>query len=1338
MKKTYLLLLLPIWPFWLIGQGFVTQYRSYTITDGSPHPSLNYLLQDQRGFIWVAGLNGIARYDGYEFKNYHPAGASDSLTPPRDFPILYESTQGQVWLGYTLSKDKLFRYDYQRDTFLGIGASQIDQSVRAIWQDQPTELWLGTGAKGLWQLDLTAPADTIPYRQFRHEPEDWQSLPTDYMASGMWRDDLNQLWILTESGLSCKPAGAEDFTTYTWSDTAVENEGLYFWPDTTRQCFWIGSFVGLVRFNWEDESYERYTLFSQKGEKEPLVVFSPVVDRNGKVWVSIGGYPDSFLWVFDPETDRFEQVFSEQSGARLPLPGANRLAVDRNGGIWSAGFSRGLQRVQDQRRNVFRLGLPPTEKAFDDEGIKAMVEDQEGTIWLATEEQGVWRWRPEEQLLEQIILPLADQPVLDLLLSEDSRQLWIYTHFFLLRMNTSTLSWEKIAPFSEQTSYSRYYRGVEWQGGWLGSCFGYGLYQVDREASGKVKRFLAEEDNTDPPWGSLPVRNIISVAVGKEEEELWFGTTYQGLYGWKEKEQKITEHLADTQIKEILPTPDGLLWLSTTKGLLCYDPEQGTTLTSPTWPRDRLKFIMGMIADEEGLLWVVDEKGIIAIASDSKKVIHEFSASTWLMEGEDWYEERTSCLRTRSGRLLFANSNGLFAMHPSTITYDTVPPQVSLDSWWVGKEKRALPAGHLLADRLAYQENDLTFKVAVLHYKLPEENRLFYRLKNFDTDWRKAVPGQLLEYPNLAPGEYELLVSGSNSDGFVGAEESLLRFQIVPAWYASTSAYVVYMLLLLLGAYAGFRLLWWRKSKEAEQRYWQEMDAAKSTLFTNISHEFRTPLTLILGDATALQEQLSGQAKSPLRRIMRSGQRLLWLVNQLLELARADSGFLRLELQQADIVIFLRQHLNAFHSLAAARQIELRFSTKTPTLMSDFDPERLQRVISNLLHNAIKFSEQGGEVSMSLSVKESAGTPALVCRITDQGPGIAAGEIPRIFDRFYRVNAQAGGSGIGLALTKELVLLMNGEIGVESTPDQGSTFQLTLPITQQAPVGQGNWETEHAFPVMTEMEEATPKSGKIHRTQVLVIEDNDDLRAFLQTCLSDYYQLTLARDGQEGLDLAFDQPFDLIVSDVMMPRLDGYTVCQSLKASLSTSHIPVILLTARVDKASRLEGIKRGADAYLGKPFDPSELRLVCQQLLRQRKRLRAYYLEMIRTGKLSDRILTPEEKAEMAFIVAAREAVVQHLEEEDFGVEQLAQALNISRSNLHRKLQQMLSLSSSRFIRSVRISEAQELFKDASLSISQVAYAVGFKDPDYFSKVFKEECGVSPSVYRKNSVTVK
>lgn len=485
-----------------------------------------------------------------------------------------------------------------------------------------------------------------------------------------------------------------------------------------------------------------------------------------------------------------------------------------------------------------------------------------------------------------------------------------------MRLNITALSWEVVAPFLGKSGHSYYWSAAEWGDELLGSCFYQGVYKIDLKNPKNCHPYLPGEAQAKQAWGNLPLAAVSSMAADSNRQSIWLGTNYKGLYEWQAEKKQVVNHLKETRVNEILIAHNGLLWLGTTRGLQVYDPKTKTLLPNANWPAQRLKFVMGMTADDQGLIWVADEQGIIAINADTRAIAHDFRASEWLVNSQGWYSGFTSCLYTRQGSVWFANDNGLFVVDPETITYDTVPPRVSLDEIRVGGKRQVLPDSSTVPLRFSYQENDLAFRLAVLHYKLPEKNQLFYKLRNFDPGWRTQHPSQMVEYPNLAPGNYELLAYGVNSDGYASQEQAILRFEIAPPWYASKLAWGVYALLFLGGGYGVFRFLLWRKTQAAEQRYWKELDAAKSTLFTNISHEFRTPLTLILGEASNAKQQLSGQFDGALDRIKRNGQRLLWLVNQLLELARADSGFLRLHLQQSDIVAFLRQHLNAFHSLA--------------------------------------------------------------------------------------------------------------------------------------------------------------------------------------------------------------------------------------------------------------------------------------------------------------------------------------------------------------------------------------------------------------------------------------
>jgi CheY-like chemotaxis protein/AraC-like DNA-binding protein len=525
------------------------------------------------------------------------------------------------------------------------------------------------------------------------------------------------------------------------------------------------------------------------------------------------------------------------------------------------------------------------------------------------------------------------------------------------------------------------------------------------------------------------------------------------------------------------------------------------------------------------------------------------------------------------------------------------------------------------------------------------------------------------------------------------------------------------------------------------------MDRFKSRFYTNITHEFRTPLTLILGQAEEVKARVDRDLRIRLHSIERQGRHLLRLVNQLLDLARLEGGRLQLQPVQADLIAFLSYLADSFHSVAEAKDIDLRFEPGESEMILDYDPERLQQVVGNLLSNALKFTPGQGEVVLgcrSLSagqVPEAApAQPAshwLEVWVADTGPKIPPEDLDRIFDRFFQAESpdtqQGAGSGIGLALARELTHLMGGTLQVDSTLGQGSTFRVYLPVRQEAPPATPKpmAESGSSSPVPAERPTPLTESADGERPLLLLVEDHPELRSYLHKLLEADYRLLEAENGEAGLKQARAEVPDLIISDVMMPEMDGYALCQRLKEDLPTSHIPIILLTARADTQSRLQGLEGGADAYLAKPFERDELLLRVRKLIEGRRKLQAYYRSLLGGSASAEPPSSLEAPAEAAFVSQARQTVEDHLDEPDFGPEQLQEALAVSRTQLYRKLKSLTGYSASRFIRHIRLQHARNKLLTSRANITEIAFDCGFSDPGYFGRVFTEEFGLPPSKYR-------
>ncbi len=540
------------------------------------------------------------------------------------------------------------------------------------------------------------------------------------------------------------------------------------------------------------------------------------------------------------------------------------------------------------------------------------------------------------------------------------------------------------------------------------------------------------------------------------------------------------------------------------------------------------------------------------------------------------------------------------------------------------------------------------------------------------------------------------------------------------------------------------------RSQEVEARRLQEIDAFKSRFFTNITHEFRTPITIILGMADRIKEEPQKWFTDGLEMIKRNGQSLLHFINQILDLSKVDAGAMRTNMVHGDIVPFLQYLVHSFHSLASNKKIALQFrhlqheNKDEPTIMMDHDPEIMEHILTNLVSNAIKFTPEGGRIEVSVScihkeTKTSLSIDAdrLEIRVKDNGPGILKEQIPYIFDRYYSSSVGTStpheGSGIGLALTKELVHLLQGEITVESQYGVGSCFKVRIPVTKNAPPI-SNQQLSLTTPTKSiQMEEAQPHYSEERSEEfsigeipiLLIVEDHTDVITYLKSFLSDIYQITVARDGREGHLKAIEVIPDIIISDVMMPHMNGFELCGKIKSDMRTSHIPVILLTARADMDSRLQGLSKQADAYLAKPFNKHELILQIKNLLTLRAKLQKYYQDTSGPLVLPN---TPDLDLENSFLQKVNNILTDKIGDESFEMSQLYPELGMSRSQFYRKFKALTNESIAHYFRKLRLLKARRLLQSTDLNITQVAFETGFKDPAHFSRAFKETFGQPPS----------
>ncbi len=734
--------------------------------------------------------------------------------------------------------------------------------------------------------------------------------------------------------------------------------------------------------------------------------------------------------------------------------------------------------------------------------------------------------------------------------------------------------------------------------------------------------------------------------------------------------------------------------------------------------------------------------------------------------------------------MFFGGINGFNAFYPDQVKDNPYVPPLVITA--VKKFDTIAKRDISSADEieLSYKDKYLTIEFVALDYTIPEKNQYAYMMEGFDENWIYSGTRRVASYTNLDPGNYVFKVKGSNNDGVWNEEGVSVRITITPPPWKTGWAYTLYALFTLSVLYGirryelnRMRLKNQLKLEHMEAEKLKELDHLKSRFFANISHEFRTPLTLILGPIENAISKISNKSiKSQLRTAFKNAHGLLRLINQLLDLSKLEAGGMELKASCSDLISFLKGVVFTFESLAKQKQIRLEFQSNHKNFEIYFDTKKLEQVFYNLMSNAIKFTPAGGAVSVTVDtpiIPSRAGTkvgelprmrelkedvPGFIeITVSDTGIGIPADRLPHIFDRFYQATEMdkatgtlqdrvyQGGTGIGLALAKEIVELHYGHISVNSDEGKGTEFIIMLPLRKdhlKESEIMDEFETsrpEREKVMLPPTGEAHPKSdaripiasGDSTEDQeiLLIVEDNSDVRTYIRQHLESDYKIIEAVDGADGFEKAVEAVPDVIISDIMMPKLDGYDLCHALKNDQRTSHIPVILLTAKAGEKNKLHGLKTGADDYLTKPFSSRELSLRVKNLIEQRRKLRARYSREV--------ILKPSEIAitsmDEQFLNRAKEVVEKYIGDEDFTVEDLGQEVGMSRVQLHRKLRALTNQSASQFILSMRLQRAIDLMKRNAGTVAEIAYMVGFNTPNYFAKCFRKQFGCAPSEYKVN-----
>ena len=1326
-------------------------FKCLDVRDGLAHNQVNVIYKDSHGFVWIGTASGLARYDGYSFKTMRSKYGDPTTIAGNFVDRIVEDEDGRLWVH---TDDNVYSiYDpatetFDRDVRAYLWNIGIDGLPQYVYIDGQGTHWFYVSSRGLYRrpqggeatLFLSLSTDSLPGEQLTAMTECVEGLLLAYDSGDVVcvsREQPLVRWKLTEISQSPGEVRYSDWKLFVDSD----------------EDLWIYSSVGTYAYSIRQKRWRPELI--DDSERPPLDMVNAIMQtRDGTLWI---GKSQEGIDLLDKRTmKRRRLTYRADIEQGLVANTINALYEDDNGVVWVGTYKKGVAYYAE---SLYKFGF----HTVDD--INCLEEDPGHGLWLGTNERGLIHWDPRtgEQKSYTHTGPgsLSTDVVVCLLRAHDGR-LWIgtfrggldcydgkrFTHYGHTPGKTGSLANNNVWSLAEDR------HGRIWI-----ATLGGGV-QCLNPRDGSFKTY-------DMNNSGLISNHIASICT-THDDRLIIGTASCGIAILDLKTDRITNlvgtlsgdsHFSNQSINQVFEDSQGLIWIGTRNGLNLYNPRTDRLqiigseqlVASGSNATGGNEFIAGIAEDDNKTIWVTTATGVVSIVPYLSDRAGSYSFDIHTYDDKDGLQSsgfnQRSIKRLRTGEIVMGGMYGVNTLHPGNIKYNQTRPKVMFTGFRLFNEEVVpgrkyggrviLPKAidHVQEVTLNYEQNVFTVVFASDNYLLPGKTTYTYRLEGFNNNYlNTGTDIHQVTYTNLSPGSYLLRVKAINNDGYAGNEEATLRIIIRPPFYMTPWAYALYTL-LVVGIVVLVYLFIQRRERnrflmrqmEQDARQQEEVNQMKFRFFTNISHELRTPLTLII---SPLEEMINAESRpvetqNRLRMIHRNALRLLNMVNQLLDFRKSEMAGLQLNLSEGDVVAFLRSVCDSFLALSEKKNVHLTFFSAEETLYISFDEDKMGKILTNLLSNAFKFTPEGGRVDVALEVTRADGQEMLTLRVSDTGIGINDADKERIFDRFYQVPGKPGehaaaGSGIGLSLVHDFVSLHGGTVRVLDNVETGAVFVVNIPIRRSEPQPEVVAETPSA--------PAAPVPADKQKPLALIVDDNEDLLTFVRESLGLYFRTITAENGLKAWQLLSEAEVkpDIVVCDVMMPEMDGNELCRLAKADKSTAHIPIILLSAKGRTEDRLQGLKAGADDYVTKPFNVEILMLRMRRLIDlTRKSKPRTHIE----PEPSEIVITSLDEQ---LVENAIKYVEQNISRTDLSVEELSTAMNMSRVHLYKKLVRITGKTPIEFIRIIRLKRAAQMLRESQLNISEIAFQLGFSSPKFFTKYFKEEFGVTPSVYQE------
>ncbi|MCU4164727.1 hybrid sensor histidine kinase/response regulator transcription factor [Carboxylicivirga caseinilyticus] len=1340
-NKRYLLF------FWLVysavsafADAHKMTFRKYQVNNGLSENSVQCILQDRQGFMWFGTKDGLNKYNGYEFKVFKNDPLNPNSLGNNFIRSLYQDNEGNIWVG---TDQRLYILNTQTETFSLFdikteNGTNINSTITSIVAEDKNTIWIGTATQGVFVYDIQAGK----LNQYL-KGSDSSTLHSNLIWR-IYKDASNTVWIGTRNGLSRYYKETNSFVTYGSRENPeyIDDPEILSIYEDSDGIIWLGTWSGgLVKYNKSTNTFKHY--FGKSDKNYVTHIRSILEYRKNELLIG----SDDGLYLLNKSTEEYQRLDDQRDPNSLSDQNVYSFYKDKEGGIWIGTYFGGVNYMSANSTIIEHYYPSYKSNSLSGKAVSQFLEDENGNLWIATEDGGLNFFDTKNKSFKTYLSGekgkfLSYHNLHALTFYRD--KLWIGTFsrgLDVLNLEKQTFnnyqySSTDSATIDDNCVFSLFKSSNNDL--YVGTPFGLSKFNSDKNNFERIKQ----------------VRGFVYDIIEDYMGNLWIGCYGEGIYRYNRQNQSWThfvhEHgnpnsLCHNKIIDIYEDEKHRLWFASEGGGLSkynYDTQDFTTINrSKNLPND---VVYGILDDKYGNIWASTNKGISKINPVTLE-ISTLTQEDGLQSNQFNYR---SSFKASDGKFYFGGINGFNAFYPDQIKDNSYIPPVHITNFELLEVDQPLKADSAfntdfnIRKKIVLNHDQASFRISFvsLSFQAQEKNQYAYFMENLNTRWVEIGNQRQVSYINLAPGEYTFRVKGSNNNEKWNPKEDFLSVIILPPWWKTKTAYFMYFLLIMGVTYSIFRyylnivrLRQRIKLEEFQNEKEKEIYTSKINFFTNIAHEIRTPVSLIRAplDSILASKEGSAETKENLSVINKNTERLINLVNQLLDFRKIEKDTYSIEVSKVDLNQLITDTCYRFTPAAKKRNIQLSSHIPDKTITIDADKDGITKIISNLITNALKFTNSLITVELETNHVQN----KVRVKVSDDGPGIDEQYREKVFEPFYQIDKDIKddrkfGTGIGLALSKQLVERHKGKIYIESNSKNGCTFIVELNTQLSLPSNDFKEPEKAIDEKEVKQSAAMIDFGSRSQQTIMVVEDNEDLLKFLKNNLKSEFNVLTALNGKIALDIIEENAIDLIVSDIVMPEVGGLELVEKIRSNQQYSHIPIIILSARTNLDTKVDGLDLGAESYIEKPFSIEFLKAQIKSLLANRARLIEKFAQspFIPYGSIATN------KKDEEFIEKLNQDIELHLTDPEYNIESIASTLSMSRSNLQRKIKGLTDMTPNDYVRVYRLKKAANLITSGEYRINEVCYLVGFNSPSYFSKCFKKQFGALPKDFVKDN----